>query len=459
MGVAAGAHSRGSLPTLESLAADLAARRTTSRALVEACLARIDEPGGQGAVAFLHLDREGALRAADAIDRLRDANAAPSRVAGIPIAIKDLFDVQGQVTRAGSRVLHPAPADADAPAVERLRRAGFVLIGRTNMSEFAFSGLGLNPHFGTPLSPWNRHESRLAGGSTSGGAAAVADLMAHAALGTDTGGSCRIPAAFCGLVGFKPTASRIPREGAVPLSATLDSVGAIARSVACCQTLDAILAGQSEPAATVANVAGLRLAAPQNYVLDGLDAEVAAAFGAAMTALESAGAIVDRMTIPEFDGIPAINAKGGFAAAESYAWHRTLIETQNALYDPRVIVRIRRGAEQSAADFIELLRARAALIDGVTRRMAAYDAMVLPTTPTVPPRLEECDDDGEYGRLNLLALRNPTVINMIDGCAISLPVQAAGAPVGVMLAACRGDDARLLQIARGVEQLLVTFQS
>jgi aspartyl-tRNA(Asn)/glutamyl-tRNA(Gln) amidotransferase subunit A len=441
--------------TLESLAADLAARRTTSRALVDACLARIDEPGGQGTVAFLHIDRDAARRAADAMDALREANAEPSRFAGIPIAIKDLFDVQRQVTRAGSTALDGAPAAADAPAVERLRRAGFILIGRTNMSEFAFSGLGLNPHFGTPLSPWNRHEGRIAGGSTSGGAVAVADLMAHGALGTDTGGSCRIPAAFCGLVGFKPTASRIPRAGAVPLSTTLDSVGSIARSVTCCETIDAILAGQSEPAAAVVTVTGLRFAAPQNYVLDSVDAAVAAALGAAIAALERAGAVVDAVTIPELDGIPTINAKGGFAAAESYAWHRTLMETRSGLYDPRVIVRIRRGAEQSAADLLDLLQARAALIDGVMKRLAGYDAMLLPTTPTVPPRLDACGDDAEYGRLNLLALRNPTVINMIDGCAVSLPVhERGGPPIGLMLAACHDQDMRLLRIARAVERLL-----
>lgn len=441
--------------TLEGLAAALAANRTTSRALVEDCLAKIDEVGGQGAVAFVHVDREGARRAADAMDALRVVNAAPSRFAGIPISIKDLFDVQGQVTRAGSKVLDGAPASADAPAVERLRRAGFVLIGRTNMSEFAFSGLGLNPHFGTPLSPWRRHEARIAGGSTSGGAVSVADVMAHAALGTDTGGSCRIPAAFCGLVGFKPTAFRIPRTGAVPLSTTLDSIGSIARSARCCETLDAILAGQPEPVTSAPNVAGLRLMAPQNYVLDGLDAEVAAAFSAALASLEDAGAAVDRTTIPELDAIPAINAKGGFAAAESYAWHRTLMETRGAFYDPRVIGRIRRGAEQNAADFSDLLLARAALIDGITTRMAGYDALVLPTAPTVPPRREACDQDGEYGRLNLLALRNPTVINMIDGCAISLPVHPpGGAPAGLMLAARHGEDAALLQIARAVEQSL-----
>jgi aspartyl-tRNA(Asn)/glutamyl-tRNA(Gln) amidotransferase subunit A len=440
--------------TLESLAGDLAARRTTGRALVERCLEKIDDVAGQGVVAFLHVDREGARHAADAMDALRAANVAPSRFAGIPISIKDLFDVKGQVTRAGSRALDGIPAAADAPAVERLRRAGFVLIGRTNMTEFAFSGLGLNPHFGTPLAPWHRDEARIAGGSTSGGAISVADGMAHAALGTDTGGSCRIPAAFCSLVGFKPTADRVPRAGAVPLSTTLDSIGTIARSVACCETLDAILSGRSESVAIEGNARGLRLVAPQNYVLDGIEPDVWTGFDLALSSLERAGAVVDRMAIPELDRIPVINAKGGFAAAESYAWHRKLMETRSELYDPRVIGRVRRGAEQSAADFIDLLSARGALIDEVMKRIAGYDAVVMPTVPIVPPRLNAFGDEAEYARLNLLLLRNPTVTNMIDGCAISLPVRSpGGAPVGVTLMAGRRQDARLLQIARGVEQV------
>jgi aspartyl-tRNA(Asn)/glutamyl-tRNA(Gln) amidotransferase subunit A len=263
--------------------------------------------------------------------------------------------------------------------------------------------------------------------------------MAHAALGTDTGGSCRIPAAFCGLVGFKPTADRLALDGAVPLSTTLDSIGSIARSVNCCEVVDAILAGHSPAAASVRNPAGLRLAAPQNYVLEGIDGAVQAGFNAAIASCEAAGMTIDRIVIPELDAIPAINAKGGFAAAESYAWHGPLLETRAALYDPRVIVRVRRGAEQSAADFIDLLHARAGLIEGVTARIAGYDAMVLPTAPTAPPRVDAFAADNDYGRLNLLALRNPTVINMIDGCAISLPVhEPGGAPVGLMLAARRG---------------------
>src|SRR3979411_1226493 len=214
------------VPTLASLAAGLDAARTTARALVDACLAKIADKDGEGARAFLHVDAEAAIEAAEAMDRLREVNAAPSPFAGIPISLNDLFDIKGQVTRAGSRALEDsAPAVADAPVVARLRRAGFVVIGRTNMTEFAYSGIGINPHYGTPKGAWQRGTGHVPGGSSSGAVVSVVDGMAHGALGTDTGGSCRIPAAYNGIVGFKPTQRRVPLDGAVPLSSTPDSIG------------------------------------------------------------------------------------------------------------------------------------------------------------------------------------------------------------------------------------------
>lgn len=444
-------------PTLSELAADLASGRTTSRALTAACLARIADPSGEGARAFVSVDAEAALAAADAQDTLRRAGAALSPFAGIPISVKDLFDVAGQVTAAGSRVLADAPAATrDAPAVARLRRAGFVIIGRNTMTEFAYSGLGMNPHYGDPRAPFERAVGRVSGGSSSGGAVAVADGMAHASLGTDTGGSCRIPAAFCGITGFKPTARRVPREGAFPLSGTLDSVGPLGRSVACCAALDAILSG-AEPAPLVArSVKGLRLLVPTTVALDGLEEEVAAVFRAALSRLSAAGALVSEAPVPEFADIAPMNAKGGFTAAESYAVHRHLLEEKGAAYDPRVSVRIRRGTEQSAADYLDLVAARNRLVAQATARLAGYDAMVLPTAPILPPRIADlATDDAAYGKANLAALRNPTLINMIDGCAISLPLSGAGgAPVGLMLAAAGGADAELLAIAAGIEAQL-----
>src|SRR5438445_6880902 len=282
-------------PTLASLAADLDTGRTTARKLVEDCLARIADPAGEGARTFIHVDKDAAIEAAEAMDRLRKANAAPSCFAGIPISIKDLFDVRGQVTRAGSRALEDsAPAEADAPVVARLRRAGFIVIGRTNMTEFAYSGIGINPHYGTPKSTWNRSVGHVPGGSSSGAAVSVADGMAHGALGTDTGGSCRIPAAFNGIVGFKPTQRRVPLEGGVPLSFSLDSFGPLARSVGCCAVLDAVLADEQVAPLKPRPVKGARFAVPTTVALDDLDPHVARSFEKTLEILSRQGAAIER---------------------------------------------------------------------------------------------------------------------------------------------------------------------
>jgi aspartyl-tRNA(Asn)/glutamyl-tRNA(Gln) amidotransferase subunit A len=436
-------------PTLTTLAADLAAARTSSRALVHACLERIEDPEGEGRTTFLHVDKGAALAQADAMDLLRSAGAAPSAYAGIPISIKDLFDVRGQVTRAGSTVLATRPAAArDAPCVARLRRAGFVLIGRTNMTEFAFSGLGLNPHYGTPRNPWQREQGRIPGGSSSGAAISVADAMAHGALGTDTGGSCRIPAAFTGVVGFKPTARRVPRDGAIPLSTTLDSIGPLARSVACCAILDAVLADEQPAELSQSTVSGLRFAVAKTFVLEQMEDEVAAHFERSLSQLSAAGAHIEALDIPELAEVPNINAKGGFAPAESYAWHRRLIESSAAAYDPRVLTRIQKGASQTAVDYIELLAARRAFIDDVEKRIAGFDALLMPTTPMIPPRIAALQNDADFARINALALRNPAVINLLDGCAISVPNHSEGEPpTGLMLCARGGQDRQLLRHA------------
>ncbi len=444
-------------PTLDSLAADLEAGRTSARALVEDCLARIADPNGEGARTFVQVDAEAAKAAADAMDGLRKAGAAPSRFAGIPVSIKDLFDIKGQQTRAGSKALDDAsPAAADAPVVARLRRAGFVVIGRSNMVEFAYSGLGLNPHYGTPKSPWRREVGHVPGGSSSGAAVSVTDGMAHGALGTDTGGSCRIPAAYCGIVGYKPTARRIPLDGGVPLSFTLDSYGPLARSVACCVTLDAVHA--DEPIRPVAPrpVEGMRLAVPVTVALDDLDAAVAQAFERAVDTLARRGAVIARIAVPEFAEAATLNAKGGFSAAESWAWHRALIARRGGDYDPRVIGRIRRGESLSAADYVDLMKLRRAVIDSFNARVAPYDALVMPTVAITPPRIADVDaDDGVYTKANLASLRNCTLINTVDGCAITLPIQRDGeAPVGLMLAAAGGADRRVFELAAGIESVV-----
>jgi aspartyl-tRNA(Asn)/glutamyl-tRNA(Gln) amidotransferase subunit A len=440
-------------PTLASLADDLAAGHTSARKLIEECLARIGDPAGEGERTFIHVDKDAAIEAADAMDHLRKANAAPSRFAGIPVSIKDLFDIRGQVTRAGSRALEDsAAAEADAPVVARLRRAGFVVIGRTNMTEFAYSGIGINPHYGTPKSAWNRKAGHVPGGSSSGAAVSIADRMAYGALGTDTGGSCRIPAAFNGIVGYKPTQRRVPLDGGVPLSFSLDSFGPLANSVACCAVLDAVLA--AEPVAPLAPrpIKGMRLAVPTTVALDDLDDAVAKTFERALETLSRAGALIERIAVPEFLDVGVMNTKGGFAAAESYAWHRYLIVSHGDVYDPRVRIRIVRGEAISAADYIDLVNGRRSLIARANTRLAPYDALVMPTTANTPPRIADLADDKAFAAANLRALRNCTLINMIDGCAISLPAQREGeVPVGLMLASSGGSDRRIFELAAAIE--------
>jgi len=439
--------------TIEQHARALAGGATTSRALVEDSLARITDPAGEGARAFIKVHTDAARAMADAMDTLRRAGRAPSRYAGIPVGLKDLFDITGEATPAGSRALAGAPpATANAPVVQRMLAAGFVPVGRTNMTEFAFSGLGINPHYGTPLSPWDRGSARIPGGSSSGTAVAVADGMVAAGLGTDTGGSCRIPAAFCGVVGYKPTARRVPIDGVLPLAPSLDSVGPLAPSVACCAAIDAILAGDAPTPTVPATLAGLRLAVPESFGLDGMDSTVSAAFERALGVLSKAGARITRARFATFDAIPAVNAKGGFATAEAYAWHRTLLAEKGALYDPRVRARIERGEMQSATDYLELLVARRKLIGEFDTATRAFDALLLPTTPIVPPRIAELDDERDYHRLNQLILRNTAVGNFLDRCAISLPCHRPGEPpVGLMLMGETLGDARLFSIAAAVE--------
>ncbi len=440
-------------PTIAALADDLEAGRTSARKLVDECLARIGDKAGEGARAFIHVDAEAAIEAAEAMDRLREVKAAPSRFAGIPVSIKDLFDIKGQVTRAGSRALDDSPpAEADAPVVARLRRAGFIVIGRTNMTEFAYSGIGINPHYGTPKSVWQRHVGHVPGGSSSGAAVSVADGMAHGALGTDTGGSCRIPAAFNGIVGFKPTQRRVPLDGGVPLSFSLDSFGPLARTVGCCAVLDAVLANEAVVPLQSRPIKGMRLAVPTTLALDDLDDAVARTFERALETLSRQGALIERIEVPEFLDVAPMSAKGGFAAAESYAWHRYLIVRKGDVYDPRVASRILRGESQSAADYIDLLGARRSLIARTEKRIAPYDALVLPTTANTPPRIADMADDKTFTTENLRALRNCTLINMIDGCAISLPAHREGEiPVGLMLAASGGSDRRIFELAAGIE--------
>jgi aspartyl-tRNA(Asn)/glutamyl-tRNA(Gln) amidotransferase subunit A len=440
-----------------TLAGELAARKTTSQALVEDALMRIAVPSGEGARVFLRTHRESALAEAQASDALRAHGIVPSPLAGIPVSVKDLFDVAGDITRAGSKALaDAAPAKVDATVVRRLRQAGAIIVGRTNMVEFAFSGLGLNPHYGTPKNPWDRATGRIPGGSSSGAAVSVSDGMAAMGLGTDTGGSVRIPSALCGLTGFKPTARRIPKDGTFPLSTTLDSIGPIAPSVACCALVDSILAGDVPLVPPALPLKGLRLGVVQDYVLEGLDSGVAEAFGKALARLSQAGASVTDVRFEALHRLPQINQKGGLVVAEAYAVHRELIARRKADYDPRVASRILRGADMRAADYIEVLAQRAAMIADSARLAAPYDALLMPTVAMVAPAIAPLEaDDQLYGKTNLALLRNPSVVNFLDGCALSIPCHQRGeGPVGLMVVGQSGEDRRLLAVGLAVESAL-----
>jgi aspartyl-tRNA(Asn)/glutamyl-tRNA(Gln) amidotransferase subunit A len=446
------------MKTIADAAAALAHGRVSARALVDEALSRIADPGGEGRATFVAVHASAARVAADAMDTLRHHGLAPSPWAGIPITIKDLFDEHGHVTRAGSLALADAPPAAnDALVVARLRRLGFIVLGRTNMAEFAFSGIGMNPHYGTPRSPWDRATGRLPGGSSSGAAVAAVDLMGFGGLGTDTGGSCRLPAALCGVVGYKPTAKRVPQDGVLPLSFSLDSVGPLARSVACCHLLDAVIAGNPNPQPLPhRSVAGLRFAIPRGcFLMEGLDDKVAHDFERTLARLSAAGAKLELLDLPEINAIPPLNASGGITAAESYAWHQALIARKRAQYDPRILMRILRGETMPAADYVKVIQARPRIAAAVARRTAAFDAVLMPTCPLVPPAISEVTEEGEYNRINLTLLRNTAVGNFLDRCAISLPCHEAGtAPVGLMLMGEHGADEALFQAAAAVEAAL-----
>jgi aspartyl-tRNA(Asn)/glutamyl-tRNA(Gln) amidotransferase subunit A len=439
--------------TVAQLAAALAAGRTSSRELVEQALGRIGEPGGEGSRAFLKVHADGARAEADAADRLRKAGVRRSPVDGLPVSLKDLFDVAGEVTRAGSKVLS-LEAERDAAAVARLRAAGAIFIGRTNMVEFAFGGVGLNPHYGTPKNPYDRKAGRVPGGSSSGAAVAQADGMCVMALGSDTRGSIRGPAALCGVVGWKPTAGRVPREGAFPLSFTLDSVGPLTNSVACAAAYDAVLSGES-PAPLHLDVKGLRLLLPRSSALEDLDAEVAAAFETALSKLSRAGALIAEKPVPAFDRQGEYFRGGGYAGAEAYHIHRAN-EARIGEYDPRVGKRVLLGKSLSASDYLAFGELRASYMREVVALAAPFDAVLMPTVPCIAPTIAEADaSDEDYFRWNMRILRNNGLINFLDGCAASLPCHEPGrAPVGLMVCGTAGTDRHTLAAAAAVERAL-----
>jgi aspartyl-tRNA(Asn)/glutamyl-tRNA(Gln) amidotransferase subunit A len=446
---------------LSELAAGLSRGAVTARALVEESLAKIADPAGEGARCFVKVHSEQARRTADHYDGERRAGRAVPPFAGIPFSVKDLFDEAGEITRAGSRLLaDAAPARRDAPAIARLKQAGFISIGRTNMTEFAYSGVGLNPHYGTPRSPFERERGRIPGGSSSGAGVSVADGFCALAIGSDTGGSTRIPAAYNGIVGYKPSTGRIPLEGAYPLSASFDSIGPLANSVSCCAIADAIMAASEPETPSPRQPQSIRLAIPKSHLIEGLEPEVERAFARAIELLKKAGISVTEIDYPELREIPTYNARGGILVVEAYAHHRRQLESGAETYDPRVSRRLLAGSQISAADFLDIVAARKRLIRHNAEVMAGSDALVLPTTPNIPPLIEALARDEDYMRLNALSLRNTSVGNFLDQCAISLPMNASGEPpTGLMLMAPHGRDRQMFALALAVEKVLAALKS
>ena len=427
---------------------------TSSRDRLEQSLSRIADPKGEGARACLTVYADTARAAADAADVRAKAGQSLGSLDGAIVSIKDLFDVKGEVTRAGSRVVaeEGTPATVDAPVVARLRAAGAVIAAKTNMSEFAFSGVGANPHYGTPGNPSDR--SRVPGGSTSGGGVAVADGMCEIAIGSDTGGSTRIPAALCGIVGWKPSRQRVPTEGAFPLSFTLDSIGPMAKSVTECAATDAVMAGDNPQPLQPAPLAGLRLGIVQGMPFEGIDDTVTKAWQGAVAALGKAGVKLSDETIALILEMIACNAKGGFAPTEAFSIHRDRLKRRGGDVDQNIRARIERGGAVTAADYIDMAQQRSRLIRAMDARMAGLDALILPTTPIVAPKLSEVATLESFGQKNMLLLRNTSMVNFFDLCAISLPLpRGQGLTAALMVVARNGQDDHLFRIAAAVERL------
>jgi aspartyl-tRNA(Asn)/glutamyl-tRNA(Gln) amidotransferase subunit A len=433
----------------------------SSEAVTRGCLAAIAAREGEGALTFTQVYQQSALAEAAAADRRRQRGSPLSAIDGAVIAVKDLFDVQGQVTWAGSRVLQDATAStSDAPAVAKLRQGGGVIIGKTNMTEFAFSGIGLNPHFGTPANPYERSKlRRIPGGSSAGAAVAVSDGMAEIGLGTDTGGSVRIPAALCGLVGWKPMARRISLDGVWPLAPTFDSVGVIATSVRRCADADAVLTGI--PAADGMSASSsppadrLRIARLGGYVESELEPIVAQSYQLALDRLAEAGVRIVELGLPELRQVPRQQPGVTMTTYEAFQTHAALLDHYGDLYDPRVRSRLELGRPITRQQYDAAADLRRELQFAFAKALQGFDACVYPTVKITAPPFSEFESDADYVAINRALLRNTSLLNLLDGCALTLPCHADGAlPVGLSLAGPGGTDHRILAVAQTLEAVV-----
>lgn len=389
----------------------------------------------------------------DAKSQLNDlAKCADSPLCGAMVSVKDLFDVKGYVTKAGTQFMaNDPPATADAPPIKQLRDAGAVLLGHTNMTELAFSGLGLNPHYGTPenaIVP-----GCIPGGSTSGGAVSVARGIADIAIGTDTGGSLRIPAAFNGIVGFKPSQNTVSREGCKPLSVSLDSVGPMARSVSACEIAYKIMSnGLGNSGLSVRP----EFIIPSNFGMDDLQAPVQEAFDQAVNILRLQGYKIEYRALETLETLKSFPV-WHFASVESRGEYDDAYQHQKHIIDKRISgpTRMGRADDIDAVSYRKTLNQRQQLIEQFHAEIGSR-IMLMPTVPILPPSFASMDDDDEYTRINLQVLRNTTVGNIMDCCSISLPYTYAEATIGVMLTACAGHDLSLLDFSKTAESVFVT---
>ncbi|PST17584.1 amidase [Mesorhizobium plurifarium] len=427
---------------------------TPSRDRLEAILARLDLRQHEER-AFVRLYPETARAEADAADRRRREGKGRGALDGRIVSIKDLFDIAGEPTLAGSVIRRAAPpATADAAIVRRLRAAGAVIIGKTHMTEFAFTAVGLNPHYPVPGNAID--PSLIPGGSSSGAGVSAAEGSSEIAIGSDSGGSVRIPAALQGLVGFKPTARRIPLEGAFPLSPSLDSIGPLARTVADCAAADAVMAGETPRPLEPIPLAGLKLAIPEGILLEGLTPEIAAAFERSLQALSRAGAKLAECGIDDLLArFAEATAIGSLAGLEASRVHADWLPDENAPVDIRVKSTLRRRLAVPDAAIRDLLRTRQELMRVMDERLAPFDFILLPATPIPAVSIASIEEDrAEYRRVEDLLLRNMQVANQFDLTAITLPMADTRLPAGLMLMARHGADAMLLGAAASVEKLL-----
>lgn len=414
---------------------------------------------------FIRLN-QGLLSMAESIDRARMKSETVPALAGVPIVLKDLFNVRNELTLAGSAVLkHFArPEEEDAEVIAPLRRAGLLFLGRTNMSEFAFSGIGKNPHYGTPLSIWDRQTGRLPGGSSSGSAVSVAEGIVVASLGSDTAGSCRVPAAFNGVVGVKPSYGRMSLNGIYPLSPTSDAPGPIAQDVDSCYILDQLMAGKlsstdSLPVLSVREPHTLKFVVPEAGVLDDLDSEVQSAFDLAVDALRQTGVQIVTVKMPVIDASIELFHSKAIVLYEAYHHHKALLEEYGDEFDPFVRQRLLTGSVISDNEQKDRYHAKAEVIKLFNNqfRQLNADALLYPTTPCIPPALSETDDPDNARRVNLRCLRNTVTANYYDGCSVSLPCHRKGeAPVGLMVSSMNGEDENLYSVSAAIEKILKT---